>query len=179
MLFLRGAQFAGLWGIFLGWFLSGAATSAAHQNELKRTVTGVTVGRLIAGPAVFVSGEMTGEDLVERYFLRYAGKAFPVVRDRTIVGVVAVGDLSGLSLDERAARPVFDLMLPLDAVPALQADRPLLEAVQLVRSGGHDRILVVRDVEVLGALSREEIAEWVSRSATRRKAAAPAEGPSR
>ena len=167
LLFLRGAQFAGVWGMFLGWFLSGAATSAAHQNELKRSVTGVTVGRLVRGPAVFVPGEITAEELVERHFLRYPARAFPVLRDRTIVGVVAVGDVSGLSLDERTEASVFDLMAPLEEVPVLREDQPLLEAVQAVRSGGHDRVLVVREAEVLGALTREDVAEWVSRSATR------------
>jgi CBS domain-containing protein len=130
-------------------------------------VTGVTVGRLVRGPAVFVPGEITAEELVERHFLRYPARAFPVLRDRTIVGVVAVGDVSGLSLDERTEASVFDLMAPLEEVPVLREDQPLLEAVQAVRSGGHDRVLVVREAEVLGALTREDVAEWVSRSATR------------
>jgi len=104
---------------------------------------------------------------VERHFLRYPARAFPVLRDRTIVGVVAVGDVSGLSLDERTEASVFDLMAPLEEVPVLREDQPLLEAVQAVRSGGHDRVLVVREAEVLGALTREDVAEWVSRSATR------------
>ena len=168
VLFLGGAQFAGVWGIFLGWFLSGAATSAAHQNELKRSLEGVDVGRVVQGPPVFVPGGLTGEELVERYFLPYPARAFPVLRDRTIVGVVAMADVAGLSLDERAEATVFDLMTGLADVPVVQADRSLLEVVVAVRSGRYDRMMVVRDAEVLGALIAEDVVEWVSRHASDR-----------
>ena len=42
-LFVSGVQFAGVWGIFLGWFLSGAAASASEQNELKHSLQGMTI----------------------------------------------------------------------------------------------------------------------------------------
>ncbi len=176
-LFVRGIQFAGVWGIFLGWFLTSAATSAAQQNELKHSLQGVPVGRVLSGPAVFVPGELTVEELVDRYFLRYSATAFPVVRGRSLVGVVAVADVSRLSLDERASTTIFDLMRPIEKVPAVDADRPLVELVLAVRGGHHDRMMVIRDGEVLGALTSEDISGWVlddaRRSADANAGAAP------
>jgi Zn-dependent protease/CBS domain-containing protein len=169
-LFVSGIQFAGVWGIFLGWFLSGAATSAAEQNELKHALQGVTVGRVISGPAVFVPGDLTGEELVDRYFLRYPATAFPVVRGRSLVGVVATGDVSRLSLDERATTYLFDLMAPIEEVPVVEADRSLVDLVLAVGAGNHDRLVVVRDGEVLGAVTSEDITNWVSRNESRRRA---------
>ena len=166
-LFVRGVQFAGVWGIFLGWFLASAATSAAQQNELKHSLRGVPVGRVVSGPAVFVPGDLTVEELVERYFLRYSATAFPVVRGRSLVGVVAVADVSRLSLDERASTPIYDLMCPIAQVPAVDADQPLVELVLAVSGGHHDRMMVIRDGEVLGALTSEDLAGWVSADAGR------------
>jgi len=177
-LFMNGVQFAGVWGIFLGWFLSSAATSAAEQNQLKHELQGVTVGSVISGPAVFVPGDLSGEDLVDRYFLRYPATAFPVVRGRSLVGVVAVGDVSRLSLDERATTYLFDLMVPMERVPVVESDRPLVDLALAVRAGNHDRLMVVRDGEVLGAVTSEDIANWVSRNATRRRKGTVAEGVS-
>jgi Zn-dependent protease/predicted transcriptional regulator len=159
-LFVSGVQFAGVWGIFLGWFLSSAASSASEQNELKNFLTGVTVGRVIAGPAVFVPGERTAEELVEQYFMRYPATAFPVVRGRSLVGVVAVADVSSLSLDERAETPLYEIMRPIEEVPAVEADRPLVELVLAVRTGNHDRMMVIQHGEVLGALTAEDILGW-------------------
>lgn len=162
-LFVSGVQFAGVWGIFLGWFLTGAATSAAEQNELKQSLRGVTVERVISGPVVFVPGDLTGEELVERYFLNYPATAFPVTHGRSVAGVVAVADVSGLSLDERARTRLLDLMQPISEVPAVEADRPLVDLAVAARAGGLDRVMVIRDGEVLGAITAEDIEKWVSR----------------
>ena len=161
-LFVSGVQFAGIWGIFLGWFLTGAATSAAQQNELKSALADFVVSDVVQGPAVFIPGEISAEELVERYFLRYPATAFPVVRGRSIVGVIAVADVSGLSLDERASRPLYDLIVPIERVPAVEADRPLVELVLATRTGNHDRMMVIREGEVLGALTGQDIEGWVS-----------------
>ncbi len=166
-LFVSGVQFAGIWGIFLGWFLAGAATSAAQQNELKSVLEDVVVGDVLQEPAVFVPGELSAEELVERYFLRYAATAFPVVRGRSIVGIVAVEDVSGLSLDERASKPLYDLIVPIERVPAVESSRPLVELVLATRTGNHDRMMVVRHGEVLGALTAQDIEAWVSGRAGR------------
>jgi CBS domain containing-hemolysin-like protein len=80
---------------------------------------------------------------------------------------VAVADVSRLSLDERASTTVFDLMRPIAQVPAVDADRPLVELVLAVRGGHHDRMMVIRDGEVLGALTSEDISGWVPDDARR------------
>ena len=174
-LFMSGIQFAGVWGIFLGWFLASAAASTAQQNELKHRLKGVTAAHVISGPAVFVPGELTGEELVERYFLRYPATAFPVIRGRSIVGVVAVSDVSGLTLDRRAEAPLFELMLPIVDVPVVDADRPLVELLMAARVGNLDRMMVVRDGEVLGALTSEDLVKWVSDRGAPRSPASGAE----
>jgi len=162
-LFLNGVQFAGTWGVFLGWFLASAASSAAEQNELKHVLRGVPVSRVLSGPVVFVPADLTADELVERYFLRYPATAFPVASERSVVGVVAVRDVSRLSLDERAGTRLVDLMHPIREVSAVDADRPLLDLVLAARAGSLDRLIVVRDGEVLGAITSEDIVEWVSR----------------
>ena len=112
---------------------------------------------MISSPAVFVPGDLTAEELVERYFLRYPATAFPVVRGRSLVGVVAVTDVSRLSLDQRAGATLFEIMSPIDEVPAVEADRPLVEMVLAVKTGNYDRMMVIREGEVLGVLTAEDI----------------------
>ncbi|MDP2471679.1 MAG: site-2 protease family protein [Candidatus Palauibacterales bacterium] len=163
--FALGAQFAGVWSMFLGWFLAGAATSAARQNELKRALQGLTAGDLVSGPTVFVPEDLSAEDLVERFFLRHPATAFPVIRGRSLVGLVTVSDVSGLSLDARMSTRLAEIMRPIEQVPAIDSDRPLVEVVLAVQTGKHDRLMVVRDGEILGALTADDILGRVSGSA--------------
>lgn len=175
VLFVTGVQFAGVWGIFLGWFLASAAGSAADRNELQRSLRGVTAGRLIAGPVVFVPGDLTAEEMVERYFMRYPATAFPVIRGRSLVGVVAVADVSSLSLDDRAATLLFSIMRPIGEIPAVEADRPLADLIPAARAGSLDRMMIVREGEVLGALTAEDILSWRPRRDGGHSSDAPAE----
>ena len=163
-LFLTGVQLSGVWGIMLGWFLTSAATSAGRQNDLKHSLEGIAVGRVVEAPPVFVQSDLSAEELVDRYFLRYPATAFPVIRGRSLVGVIAVADVSGLSLDERATVSVSDLMRPLEEVPAVEVERPLVEIILALRGGNYDRMMIVREGEVLGALTSNDVVEWVARA---------------
>jgi CBS domain-containing protein len=91
-----------------------------------------------------------------------------VIRGRSLVGVIAVADVSGLSLDERATSTVLDLMRPLEEVPAVEVERPLVEIVLALRGGNYDRMMVVREGEVLGALTSDDVLAWVARAGSRR-----------
>ena len=54
-------------------------------------------------------------------------------------------------------------MQPISEVPAVEADRPLVDLAVAARAGGLDRVMVIRDGEVLGAITAEDIEKWVSR----------------
>ena len=169
-LFMRGATLAGVWGILLGWFLTSAATSAAKQDALKTALEGMTVGQLAPGPAEYVPAGLTVDELVEAYFLQRPLHAYLVVDQGALSGVVTVSDASALSIDERPVTVVRDIMRPLQEVAAVDARQPLVEIVLGMRNGPHDRLLVVRDGGVAGALASEDVSEWVERARPRRRA---------
>jgi Zn-dependent protease len=163
-LFLSGLQLAGVWGVLLGWFLTGAATSAARQAELRQSLTGIPIARALAGPTVFVEADISAEDLVEEYFLRLPATVFPVVQGGRVVGVVGVSDISGLSIDERPLTPLHRIMQPIGEVPAVEHDRPLVEILIGMRGASHDRVLVVSEGELLGVLTAEDLVGWAHRA---------------
>lgn len=163
-LFLSGAQLAGVWGMLLGWFLTSAATSAARQDELRRSLHGIPVGRILGEAAVHVDAARSVEDLVEEYILRLPVSAFLVVRAGRVVGVVTVTDASSLSLDARATTPVESIMVRAESVPAVEYDRPLVEVLLGLRGGSHDRVLVVRYGQVVGVLSAQDVMSCVERA---------------
>lgn len=166
-LFMIGSQLAGVWGLLLGWFLTSAATSAARQDALKSSLAGITIGQLAPGPAEYVPAAATVEELVETYFLQRPAQACLVVDRGIPCGVVTVADASGLSLDQRAETAVREIMRPLQEVAAVDAGRPLIEVVLGIRSGRHDRLLVLRDGAIAGALAARDVSEWVERAAVR------------
>jgi len=56
-------------------------------------------------------------------------------------------------------------------------DRPLVDLVMAVRAGNHDRLMVVREAEVLGALTGDEISGWASGGSSRSTGVPSEEAP--
>jgi Zn-dependent protease len=80
---------AGAWFIFLGTFLGQAAKGAAYQTALMSKIEGVRVADVMDNEPVAIPGDMTIDQALHEYFLRYRYPWFPVVdRNGRFVGIV-------------------------------------------------------------------------------------------
>ncbi len=163
-LFLQRYTLAGAWGVLLGWFLTGAATSAARQNELRRSLEGVTVERVMRPDSRVVPAEMSVAEMADIYLLRSAAGAYPVVRGGRIIGLVALADVAELAPAERPLTPVFEVMHSMEHVPEVEADAPVVDVLMRMQGGKEDRALVVRAGELIGVLTLPDIAAWIERA---------------
>jgi Zn-dependent protease/predicted transcriptional regulator len=124
---------AGAWLIFLGTFLGQAAKGAAYQTALMSKIEGVRVADVMDAEPVAIPGDMTIEEALHEYFLRYRYPWFPVVdRNGRFVGIVD---------RERAER--------------IPEDRQKVFTVREIIRGGEDSMRVRSD-EALEALLGSE-----------------------
>ena len=154
MLIFRGALLGGIWLIFIGMFLRGSAAQGYEQTSLKRVLESVKVGDVMIQAPVTVSPDLTLSDLVNRYFLRYGYRGFPVEEGGSAVGLISIADLAGLPESELAARKVRDVMRSLDASRVISKDAPLLKALETLSSPSVGRLLVLEDGRLSGMITK-------------------------
>jgi len=154
MLIFRGALLGGIWLIFIGMFLRGAAASGYEQMSLMRILESVKVGEVMIPEPVTVSPELTLSDLVNRYFLRYGYRGFPVEERGSAVGLVSIEDLAGIPESELAVQNVRDRMRPVDASRVISKDSPLLEAMERLSPPSVGRLLVLEDGRLSGMITK-------------------------
>lgn len=154
MLIFRGALLGGIWLIFIGMFLRGSAAQGYEQMSLKRVLESVKVGEVMIQAPVTVSPDLTLSDLVNRYFLRYGYRGFPVEEGGSAVGLISIDDLAGLPESELAARTVRERMRPLDASHVISKDAPLLEALERISPPRVGRLLVLEDGRLSGMITK-------------------------
>jgi Zn-dependent protease len=124
---------AGAWLVFLGTFLGQAAKGAAYQTALMSKIEGVRVADVMDHEPVAIPGDMTIDEALHEYFLRYRYPWFPVVdRNGRFVGIVD---------RERAER--------------IPEDRQKVFTVREIIRGGEDSMRVRSD-EALEALLGSE-----------------------
>jgi Zn-dependent protease/predicted transcriptional regulator len=71
--------FGGLWLALIGMVINGSARSAAAQTRITAPIEGMRVADVMDREPVSISSELSIEEALDRYFLRYQWSWFPVV----------------------------------------------------------------------------------------------------
>jgi Zn-dependent protease/CBS domain-containing protein len=159
----------GIWMIFLGWFLAGAAQAEARSVFLRDALAGVRVRDVMSPDPVRVPDWVTLAELVDAYVLPNRFSAFPV-RDfgGRVVGMVTVGDIRALRGDAHSARRVRDITVPLASLPTAQPDEPLLDLLERLGPATGQRALVFDADRLVGIVSPADIGRALQTTALRR-----------
>ncbi len=153
---LSGDILGGIWLAFIGWFLNNAAESVRHQATTTRVFRGIRVRDVMDAYPRVVPPSMTIRQLVRDHILREGIRAFPVVEDDHLVGIVTVTDIRNLPEEEWESRPVGAVMTrtPLRTVGP---DADLAAAVELMAATGLNQLPVVVDGRLVGMVSRATV----------------------
>lgn len=159
-----GDMLNGLWGMFIGWFLSNAASTSWTHFRARQVLSGVAARRVMTGDAVALPAETSIEEAIRSYFLARPYGAYPVVRGGEVVGLVGLEEVAEVPATRRAATPVSAVMRAAGEVPTVDPSESLDQVLQLVRAADTDRALVVEEGRLLGVITLSEIGSWMERA---------------
>ena len=158
---LAGSLIGGLWLIFIGAFLRGAAHASYEGVVVEQALSGTIVrDAMIPDPITVVPGDLTVASAVENYFLRYGFGGFPVADDGQITGVLSLGEVKRCPSDQRASRRVREFMCPASDV-AISADATVAAALRRMVQSGCSRLLVEDRGRVIGLITQTGITRSV------------------
>lgn len=171
----QGYLINGMWAGFIGWFLSHAASSSWRQFSARRLLSHVPVERVMTSDPVTVRPGARVAEVVESLFLRHPYSAYPVVaRDGFVVGLLTLDDVAEVPAAERDATPVSAAMTAIDDVPTAGPEETLDDVLTRLAGADVSRLLVVREGELVGLVTMNEVAGWIERA---RKLGLDEDGP--
>ncbi|GAI02308.1 unnamed protein product, partial [marine sediment metagenome] len=97
---LTGNFLNGVWLAFIGWFLQSSAQRGYRQLKFETSIKGIKVGDVMNENIVNVTKDITIQDLVDDYFMKYRFGRFPVIEDektQRFIGVISLHDIKGVS----------------------------------------------------------------------------------
>jgi Zn-dependent protease len=142
----------GLWLVFIGWFLAGAARSAEVQADFSGRIEHLRVADVMDAEPVAIPETAPLADAEHQYFLRYGWPWFPVVDSSgRLVGVVSREAVESVPGEERPLRPVSSVMARDDGSSGLRVrlDEPL---ENLLGQEGLARLGAIMAVDAEGVL---------------------------
>lgn len=160
-----GAFIAGLWMVFIGWFLTQAARSAYQTVLLNQLMGPLTAGEAMSPRPETVGPDLTVDELIHDYLLRRPYNAFPVVEDDVVVGMVTLNGLQDVPRARWKELVAGQIMTPLEQLVLVEPETPMTQVLERMRETEVRRVLVARDWELLGIISTSDVARWLDRVA--------------
>lgn len=156
--FLMASIVAGVWTVFIGWFLLTAAHSEERQVLARQSLAGVRVADAMTAHPHTAPGWITVDNFIQSYLLGDRHSAYPVEgADGAIVGLITLAQLRLVPPDERATTLVRDAAMPKDRVVTATPDEPITALLERLAPSRGSRALVVDRGQVVGIVTARDI----------------------
>jgi Zn-dependent protease/predicted transcriptional regulator len=155
---------SGIWLIFIGWFLTQAASASYRQLEIRRVLESVQVREAMTRSPETVDPDVPLRDLVDDYFLKRRYSAFPV-KDSAgkPLGLITLRQVKEIDRDRWPTTPVRSVMTEICEAVTVRPEDSLAQVLTKLESAGVGRALVVEDGRLEGLISRADVAAWLDR----------------
>ncbi|MDD5094890.1 MAG: site-2 protease family protein [Dehalococcoidia bacterium] len=153
---LGGNFLGGLWIAFIGWFLTNAAAASRREMTLREHLSGVKVRELMQPSPDAIDPNASVRELVEEMFRRRHHRAVPVCHDNRPVGIVTVTDIKKAPQNQWTIKKVSDIMTR-EPLYSVNLEDDLEAAFALISQHDVNQVLVLRDAQCAGLLSRADI----------------------
>ncbi len=160
--FLGGGLVGGLWLAFIGWFLNNAAALSYRQLLVREALRDVPVARLMLTQIATVPPDLPVSELVDRYLLRSDQRAFPVVADGRLEGMVCLHEVRKLDRAAWDRTAVRDIMIPADKLASAGPDEGAGDVLSRLAGRNLNQLPVLEDGRVRGLVRREDILKWLA-----------------
>ena len=160
---IGGAFVQGIWQMLIGFFVYSAAGASRAHAELRGSLHGVPVSRIMRHELVTVPADTPVQKLVDDYFYRHFYKVFPVV-DGTgrLVGVVGLKDVANAKRDDWRNVRTGDIMKPLSEDNTVTSNAPAYEVLQMMQRRQNSRLLVVDGQTLKGMVTMRDIMGYLA-----------------
>ena len=162
LLLASGETVGGIWLALIGMLINGSARAASMQTAVTSKISNLSVADVMDREPVAIPGEISVEQALDEYFLRYRWPWFPVVDAAyKFLGLVVRDKADEVPETSRATSHISDLLEQDDGTFQVRDDAPL---DSLLANAALRRFGAVMAVDIDGRLSGVTTVEQVGRA---------------
>jgi Zn-dependent protease/predicted transcriptional regulator len=156
-LIVSGDWFSGLWIAFIGWFLLTAAQQVSQYVMLKSSLRGVKARDVMQTDCPKVDSNTTVSELVNEYLMRTGRRAFLVIENDDLSGLVTLHQIKNLSRDEWQSTTIGSIMTPLDQLHWVKPETEISEVLDIMNAEDVSQVPVVSENKLEGIIGRNHL----------------------
>ena len=150
-------NFGGAWIALIGWFLESAATAQLQQTTLQALLAGHHVSQAMQSHFESVPADLTLQRLVDEHVLGRGIRCFLIKRGDGAVGLTTLHRIKEVPQSQWETTTVAQIMVPLEQLKRIKPEAELWTALEEMAHDGVNQLPVMRDGQIVGMLSRENI----------------------
>ncbi|RJR23784.1 site-2 protease family protein [Candidatus Microgenomates bacterium] len=151
----------GLWLIFIGWFLNNMAERGYQEVVFRDVLGGVLVSEVMRTDIEPVSPETAVYDLVYGRVLGTDKRAFPVMENDSLAGIVCLDDVRKVAKDDWRTKKVEQIMTEVSKLDTVSPEDNASFALEKIAKKDVCQLPVMRDKKIVGLISRRDILLWL------------------
>jgi Zn-dependent protease/predicted transcriptional regulator len=160
---LTGNPIGGVWFVIIGIFLRSSAQMSYQQLLIKNALEGRTVDEFMSSNTVAVSPDATIQELIDDYVYRHHFKMFPIVRNnKELLGCVQTKSIKDIPREQWSSKRVGEIFHSCSDENTISPDTDVAEALNLMRSSGNSRLMVVDKGRLKGIIALKDIAGFLN-----------------
>ena len=158
----NGSFLGGVWLVFIGWFLNGAAAANRRNVTQEEALRQIPVSRLMRAKPEEVRPDETIDRVVLALLLHDGLRALPVMLGGRVIGIISADDVRRVPQHAWSQQTVFwRTMTPSPLVTVAPKDS-ILHAMDLFEEHEAQHVIVMDGADVAGILSLRELARFCS-----------------
>jgi Zn-dependent protease/CBS domain-containing protein len=152
----------GLWLAFIGWFLNSMAGMSYRQLLIDQSLGHVPVRQLMQTRFTRIDPLLRIRTLIDEHLMPSGQRAFPVVEDGQLLGMVSLSDLRKCASTAWPSTIVSEIMTPVAALVTVTPEQEASEALALLGQRDLNQLPVIENNALVGLLRREDIVKWLA-----------------
>ncbi len=159
---LRGNLIGGIWLSMIGIFLRNASQVSYQQLLTRRTLEGEQVESFMEPNPVTVPPEISVEQFVDDYILKYYFKMFPVEESGRLIGCVTIHKVKGIPREEWSQHTVGELTEHCSPENTIAPKEDAIKALSIMNRTRASRLLVVDGDRLMGVVALKDMLKFLA-----------------
>jgi len=152
---------AGIWIIFIGWFLQNAASTSYRQTKWREVLHGLTASQVMTSDYMEVPPNITIAELVRGYVLPRGYSFFTVTSGGRIKGILSLQNIKSVPQSSWDTTQVEKIMLPFDRQKVATPEQDALSVVEQMDEYEVNQMPVVSEGRIIGLVTRDNLIRFL------------------
>lgn len=161
---LTGNFLNGVWLAFIGWFIQSSAQMGYRQLIFETSIKGIKVRDIMNENIVNVTKDITIQDLVDDYFMKYKFGRFPVIEDektQRFIGVISLHDIKGVSKEEWPEVKIGDIVKSVSESEKVDMSMEISDAIKKMGKNDLGHLVVMSGDKLRGIITKSDVMRFI------------------